>query len=276
MRDFRDAKAMAHTLRDALKAKSVSLTHSESLELVAKALGFPDWNFLAAKIQHSQPASAPSEAPVPDAGSAAAPAGAVVPIVPMRDLVLFPQMIAPIFVGRDKTKRAIERALATDRRILVLTQRRSADDDPAPDALYSVGVTAGVVNCVTLADATLKLVVSGLERAAIVRPIEEEFLAAEIAPCEESRGETVEAVALSGAVADAYRVYANLDYTAVPKPIQARLRLPNIKAPGLLADSVAPLLSVGIDQRQQLLESCDVVTRLEKILELLRAGQQAA
>ena len=276
MRDFRDAKAMAHTLREALKAKSVSLTHSESLELVAKALGFPDWNFLAAKIQHSQPASAPSEAPVPDAGSAAAPAGAVVPIVPMRDLVLFPQMIAPIFVGRDKTKRAIERALATDRRILVLTQRRSADDDPAPDALYSVGVTAGVVNCVTLADATLKLVVSGLERAAIVRPIEEEFLAAEIAPCEESRGETVEAVALSGAVADAYRVYANLDYTAVPKPIQARLRLPNIKAPGLLADSVAPLLSVGIDQRQRLLESCDVVTRLEKILELLRAGQQAA
>jgi ATP-dependent Lon protease len=276
MRDFRDAKAMAHTLREALKAKSVSLTHSESLELVAKALGFPDWNFLAAKIQHSQPASASSEAPVPDAGLAAMPAGAVVPIVPMRDLVLFPQMIAPIFVGRDKTKRAIERALATDRRILVLTQRRSADDDPALDALYSVGVTSGVVNCVTLADATLKLFVSGLERAAVVRPIEEEFLAAEIAPCEESRGETVEAVALSGAVADAYRVYANLDYTAVPKPIQARLRLPNIEAPGLLADSVAPLLSVGIDQRQQLLESCDVVTRLEKILELLRAGQQAA
>ena len=276
MRDFRDAKAMAHTLREALKAKSVSLTHSESLELVAKALGFPDWNFLAAKIQHSQPASAPSEAPALIAGLEAMPAGAIVPIVPMRDLVLFPQMIAPIFVGRDKTKRAIERALATDRRILVLTQRRSGDDDPALDALYSVGVTAGVVNCVTLADATLKLAVSGLERAAVVRPIEEVFLAAEIAPCEESRGETVEAFGLSGAVADAYRVYANLDYTAVPKPIQARLRLPNIEAPGLLADSVAPLLSVGIDQRQQLLESCDVVTRLEKILELLRAGQQAA
>jgi uncharacterized protein len=276
MRDFRDAKAMAHTLREALKAKSVSLTHSESLELVAKALGFPDWNFLAAKIQLSHPASTPSKAPVPDTGLAAMPAGAVIPIVPMRDLVLFPQMIAPIFVGREKTKRAIERALAMDRRVLVLTQRSSADDDPAQDALYSVGVIAGVVNCVTLADATLKLVVSGLERAAVVRPIEEEFLAAEITPCEESRGETVEAVALSGAVADAYRVYANLDYAAVPKPIQARLRLPNIEAPGLLADSVAPLLSVGIDQRQQLLESCDVVTRLEKILELLRAGQQAA
>jgi uncharacterized protein len=206
MRDFRDAKAMAHTLREALKAKSVSLTHSESLELVAKVLGFPDWNFLAAKIQRSQP----SDAPIPEAGLGAMRAGAVVPIVPMRDLVLFPQMIAPIFVGRDKTKRAIERALATDRRVLVLTQRRSADDDPALDALYSVGATAGVVNCVTLADGTLKIVVSGLERAAVVRPTEEEFLAAEIAPCEESGSQTAEAVALSGAVADAYRVYANL------------------------------------------------------------------
>ena len=79
MRDFRDAKAvLAHTLREALKAKSVSLTHSESLELVAKALGFPDWNFLAAKIQHSQPASAASEAPPPTAGLEAMPAGAIV------------------------------------------------------------------------------------------------------------------------------------------------------------------------------------------------------
>lgn len=276
MRDFRDAKAMAQTLREALKAKSVSLTHSESLELVAKALGFPDWNFLAAKIQHSQPTPAPSETPALATGSAAMPAGAITPIVPMRDLVLFPQMIAPIFVGRDKTKRAIERALATDRRILVLTQRRSADDDPALDALYSVGVIAGVVNCVRLADGTQKLVVSGLERAAVVRPIEQEFLAAEIAPRQESRSQAAEAVALSSAVVDAYRAYANLDYTALPMPLQARLRLPNIEDPGMLADSVAPMLSVSIDQRQQLLETGDVVTRLEKILELLKAGQQAA
>ncbi|XSC45081.1 LON peptidase substrate-binding domain-containing protein [Bradyrhizobium sp. RDT10] len=276
MRDFRDAKAMAQTLREALKAKSVSLSHSESLELVAKALGFPDWNFLAAKIQHGQPTSATSAAPVPDAGLAAMPAGAVVPIVPMRDLVLFPQMIAPIFVGRDKTKRAIERALATDRRVLVLTQRRSADDDPALDALYSVGVTASVVNCSTLPDGTLKVFVSGLERTAVVRPIEEEFLAAEIAPREESRSRTAETAALSGAVIDAYRLYANLDDASLPKPLQARLRLPSIDDPGILADSVAPLLSAGIDQRQQLLEITDVATRLEKILELLKADQEAA
>src|SRR5882757_1045214 len=131
MRDFRDAKAMAHSLREALKAKSVSLTHSESLELVARTLGLPDWNHLAARIQSSQ--SEP-------ASSVAVAAGAGIPIVPMRDLVVFPQMVVPIFVGREKTRRAIERALASDRRVLVLTQRRSADDDPQVDALYTVGV----------------------------------------------------------------------------------------------------------------------------------------
>jgi ATP-dependent Lon protease len=273
MRDFRDAKAMAQTLREALKTRSVSLTHSESLELIARTFGFPDWNFLAAKIQASrQVAGRPSPITIPPLTSA----GSIVPIIPMRDLVLFPQMVVPIFVGRDKTRRAIERALATNRRILVVTQRRSADDDPALDALYAVGVTAGVVNCVALPDGTLKLVVSGLERTKVVSPVEEEFLAAEAAPIEESRGETAEAVVLSRVVLDTYRVYAKVDYSALPQELQARLRLPSIEDPGALADSIAPLLSIGIDRRQQLLETTDVITRLETILELMKAGQQAA
>jgi len=272
MRDFRDAKTMAQSLREALKTKSVSLTHSESLELVAKTFGFPDWNFLAAKIQASQSVSGPPPAAVAPATSA----GSIVPIIPMRDIVLFPQMVVPIFVGRDKTRRAIERALATNRRILVLTQRRAADEDPALDALYAVGVTAGVVNCVTLANGTLKLVVSGLERTRVVTAVEQEFLAAETAPIEESRGQTAEAVVLSRAVLDAYRVYANVDYSALPEGLQARLRLPSIEDPGALADSIVPLLPVGIDQRQQLLETTDVIVRLEALLELMKAGQRAA
>jgi uncharacterized protein len=273
MRDFRDAKAMALTLREALKAKSVSLTHSESLELVAKTFGLPDWNFLAARIQASQQvADRRPQTAIPPATSA----GSIVPIIPMRDIVLFPQMVVPIFVGRDKTRRAIERALTTNRRILVITQRRAADEDPALDALYAVGVTAGVVNCVALPDGTLKLVVSGLERTKVVSPVEGDFLAAEAVPIEASGGETAEAVILSRAVLDAYRVYAKVDYSALPQELQARLRLPSIEDPGALADSIAPLLSIGIDRRQQLLETTDVITRLETILGLMRAGQQAA
>ncbi|SHL59785.1 LON peptidase substrate-binding domain-containing protein [Bradyrhizobium lablabi] len=268
MRDFRDAKAMAQTLREALKAKSVSLTHSESLELIARTFGFPDWNFLAARIQASQPA--------PAVLASAVPTATVVPVLAIRDLVFFPKMVAPVFVAREKTRRAIERALATDRRIIVVAQRRSTDDDPALDALYPVGVSAGIVSCVTIVDGTLKLMLSGLARMSVLRPVEENFLAAEVAPIEETRGQAVEAAALARAVLDAYQVYANVDYSNLPWTLPSRLLLPSIGDPGELADTVASLLSAGIDQRQQLLETGDVVTRLEKILELMKAGQQAA
>jgi ATP-dependent Lon protease len=268
MRDFRDAKAMAHSLREALKAKSVSLTHSESLELVARTLGLPDWNHLAARIESSLP-------PLMPAG-ATNPVTAGIPIVPMRDLVVFPQMVAPIFVGREKTRRAIERALATDRRVFVVTQRRSGDDDPQLDALHPVGVTAALINRVVMTDGTLKLAISGLERAAVGKAVADEFLAAEIAPIEESNGQTDKAVLLSRLVLDAYRMFANVDYSHVPPQLQARLHLPDIGDPSLLADTVAPLLPVSIEQRQQLLETSDVTARLEAILDLIRAAQKAA
>jgi uncharacterized protein len=120
MRDFRDAKAMAQTLRDALKAKSVTLTNSESLELIAKILGFHDWNVLSARIQ-----AGPNRTPIRIPANVPAvplPAGADLPLVPLRDIVLFPNMIAPIFAARVKTKRALDCAMAADRRIFAVTQ----------------------------------------------------------------------------------------------------------------------------------------------------------
>src|SRR5215831_5522985 len=93
MRDFRDAKAMAQTLREALKPKSVSLTHSESLELVAKILGFHDWNVLSARIKSEHPPVAELATAAFMSGELAIPAGAWLPTVPLRDIVLFPQTI---------------------------------------------------------------------------------------------------------------------------------------------------------------------------------------
>ena len=142
MCDFRDAKAMAQTLREALKVKSISVSHSESLELVARTLGFHDWNVLSAAIQSSQPVSiqaAKLRARSPSAGT-------VIPVAPMRDVVFFPQLITPIFVGREKTRRAIESAAANGGRILVVTQKRPDDDDPDFDALHSVGVLAEIIH----------------------------------------------------------------------------------------------------------------------------------
>jgi ATP-dependent Lon protease len=185
-------------------------------------------------------------------------------------------MIMPIFVGRDKTRRAVDCARARNCPILVVTQRRPADDDPTLDALYPVGLTASVINRQTQADGVLKVFVSGLERAAIVRVIHDEFLTAEIEPVEERRGQSAEAAALSSAVLDAYQSYANIDFSSPPQGPRPRFNLPSIGNTSLLADAVAPLLSIGIDKKQQLLEASDVVIRLEMILDLMQAARPAA
>lgn len=267
MRDFRDAKAMAQTLSEALAAKSVSISHSESLELIARILGLRDWNVLAARIQTNHQATAPIVIP-------SSPTQANVPIFPMRDFVLFPQTVTPLLVARDKTRRAAEHAMAGDRRITVVTQRHGADNDPSTlQSLYSVGVTASVINSQTQMDGVLKVTVSSLQRTAITRLIDGEFLAAEIEPMEEQRGQSEEAASLSRTVLEAYRIYSKIDLSSLPVRQRARFGLPSAENPSLLADSVAQLLSIGIDEKQQLLETGDVVARLEKLLALINTAQ---
>jgi uncharacterized protein len=271
MRDFRDAKAMAKTLREALHAKSVTFTNSESQELVARILGYRDWNVLAARIQAAQSSATSTQPDTPF------PAGTNIPIIPMRDMVLFPHMISRVFVARDKTRQAVEHALVGDRRVVVVAQRHGADDRPNTlDALHPVGVIANVVDRQTQADGALKVTVSGLQRTGIVRLIDGEFLAAEVAPIEEQRGQSMEAAALSSAVLHAYQAYAEVDFSALPPGSKARFGLPSIGAPGLLADTVAPLLSANVEQKQQLLETRDVVTRLERLIELMSTGRPKA
>jgi ATP-dependent Lon protease len=185
-------------------------------------------------------------------------------------------MTLSIFVGRADTQRAVEFAMAADRRVLVVAQRRDVDNDPNTlESLYPVGVTASVINRQTQVDGVLKVSISGLQRTAMVRLINDEFLAAEVAPIKEVRGQSTEAATLSRAVLDAYQIYANVDFSSLPPGPRARHGLPSIGDPSLLADTVAPLLSIGIEKKQQLLEASDVVTRLEMILDLMSAGRPA-
>lgn len=269
MRDFRDAKAMALTLRQALKAKSVSLTHSESLELIAKTLGFADWNVLAAKIQSErQPPAAVSKKPVPQAFHREG-----VPAIPLRDIVLFPHMHIPIFVARDGSRRALERALASDKRIFTITQKRANDDQPTADGLYRIGVTATVEHQLTLPNGTLKVFVQAIQRSTALRFLDGEFLAAEIGPLEERHGAGADALALSRRVLEAYQTFAHINLASPP---QALWGLPHITEAGVLADTLAQFLPIAIEQRQELLETADVIERLEKILALMKTESEAA
>jgi ATP-dependent Lon protease len=285
MRDFRDAKTMAQTLREALTAKSVSITHSESLELVAKLLGFRDWNVLSARIS-AESEQTPSDALArrsiltPDLDSIllvnarheiAVASDASLPVVPLRDIVLFPQTIVPLYVGRASTKQAMECAMAANKRVLAVTQRHPSDDNPTRDGLYDVGVTAAVIDVTPLADSSLRMIVKCFERAVIAHLTEGTFLTAEIRPMEESRRLDAEASALSGKVLERFQAYLNVNLASPPYG-----RLPHIKEPGVLADAIAPFLSIDISKRQDLLETADVIARLEKLLALMTTDRQAA
>jgi uncharacterized protein len=267
MRDYRDAKAMAQTLRQAVKERSLSLTHSESLELIAKILGFADWNVLSARIQ-GEP-----ELPVRRVAGDFMLATKL-PVVPMRDLVLFPQMTTPIFAGRVKSMAAIEQAMATDKQIFFVAQRRLADDDPKLADLYEVGVIADVIQAVKLPNGTIKLMVHGSRRARIVRFEDDETcLVAKLSWIREVGAAGEEAVALSREVLQRFETYANVTLSSPP---QAMMQLSQLTVPGRVADVIAQYLSVGIERRQELLETASIIRRLKSILEIMSVDRKAA
>src|SRR5215469_16398459 len=118
MRDFRNAKAMAKTLREVLAERSLQISHSESLEAIAQILGARNWQTLSAAIE-AEPGGQEKSKPV-----ASAPAARTsLPLIPMRDFVVFPEMAVPLFAGRRKTLTAIEAAMAADQRLFLVTQR---------------------------------------------------------------------------------------------------------------------------------------------------------
>lgn len=200
---FPRCQTMAKTLRETLHAKSFSLANSESQELIARILGYRDWNVLAARIKASQ---SPATSVQPTAPNRL---GEPIPLIPMRDMVLFPHMISRIFVARDKTRQAVEHAISGDRSVVVIAQRNRLDDRPSTlDSIYQTGVIASVVDRQTQVDRSLKVTVCGMRRASIARLTDGEFLAAEVEPLKEQGNQSQRATALSSEVLDAYQTYA--------------------------------------------------------------------
>ena len=189
------------------------------------------------------------------------------PVLPLRNIVVFPHMVVPLFVGRDKTVRALEEAMGADKTILLATQKNENDDDPAPEAIYDIGVVASVLQLLKLPDGTVKVLVEGKSRAAILRYTDNvDFYQAEINEVVEDAGAAHEAEALSRAVVDQFENYVKLNKKVPPENLST---IPNIAEPGRLADSIAQHLAVKITDKQQLIETFDVVKRLEKVYALM-------
>ena len=189
------------------------------------------------------------------------------PVLPLRDIVVFPHMVVPLFVGRDKSVRALEEVMRGDKQILLVTQKNSADDDPAPGDIYDVGVLATVLQLLKLPDGTVKVLVEGKGRAAVVRFTDQEsFYEAQIGEVNEDEGVGPEAEALSRAVVEQFENYVKLNKKVPPEALAS---IPQIAEPGKLADSIAAHLSVKISDKQHLLEIFDIVKRLEKVFALM-------
>jgi ATP-dependent Lon protease len=194
-------------------------------------------------------------------------AARIVPALPLRNIVVYPHMVAPLFVGRDKTVRALEEAMSGDKSILLVTQKHEHEDDPTTDAIYDVGVIANVLQLLKLPDGTVKVLVEGRTRARVLRYTDEAaFYQAEVVAIEETRGEDHEAEALSRAVVEQFESYVKLNKKVQPEALAS---IPQITDPAELADRVASHLSVKITERQELLETADVVKRLERVYALM-------
>jgi ATP-dependent Lon protease len=186
------------------------------------------------------------------------------PVLPLRDIVVFPHMIVPLFVGREKSVKALEDVMKDDKQILLVTQKNAAQDDPSAADIYSVGTVGTVLQLLKLPDGTVKVLVEGGYRAKIVRFVENEaFFVAEAGALTDSAdpaGKEVEALARS--VVSQFEQYIKLNKKVPPEVL---VSINQIEEPSKLADTVASHLSLKIAEKQELLEIGSVSERLEKI-----------
>ena len=193
----------------------------------------------------------------------------VLPVLPLRDIVVFPKMAAPLFVGREKSVRALDEVMRKDKQILLAAQMDAAEDEPAADRIFTVGTVATVVQLLKLPDGTVRVLVEGGYRAHVKRFVENgDFFEAEVEEIEETNADSPEAKAISRAAGDQWDNYVKLSRKAAGDVQQS---VAQITEPSRLADTIAGHLSVKIPDKQALLELADVPQRLERILALIEA-----
>jgi len=190
------------------------------------------------------------------------------PVLPLRDIVVFPHMIVPLFVGREKSVRALEEVMQDDKQILLSSQIDPGEDDPSHDGIYKAGVLANVLQLLKLPDGTVKVLVEGRSRVRITKYIENDrFFEASAEYLTEIPGDPAEVEALLRNVSAEFERYAKIKKNI---PEEAMAAVGEATEPAKLADLVAGHLGIEVDQKQGLLETLSVSERLEKVFGLMQ------
>ena len=190
-------------------------------------------------------------------------------VLPLRDIVVFPHMIVPLFVGREKSVRALESVMKEDKQILLVAQKNAAQDDPSADDIYSVGTVSTILQLLKLPDGTVKVLVEGIKRARITGFKETEDYFEVIAdPVEERGDDSKEVEALSRTVVAQFEQYIKLNKKIAPEVL---VSVNQIESPSKLADTVASNLGLKISERQELLEMDSTAERLERVFNHMEA-----
>ncbi|WP_338460293.1 endopeptidase La [Pseudomonas sp. TE3-3-F2023] len=191
------------------------------------------------------------------------------PLLPLRDVVVYPHMVIPLFVGREKSIEALEAAMTGEKQILLLAQKNPADDDPGEDALYRVGTVATVLQLLKLPDGTVKVLVEGEQRGAVERFSEVEgHIRAEVSLIDEVDAAERESEVFVRTLLSQFEQYVQLG-KKVPAEVLSSLN--SIEEPGRLVDTMAAHMALKIEQKQEILEIVDLPTRVEHVLALLDA-----
>ena len=191
------------------------------------------------------------------------------PLLPLRDVVVYPHMVIPLFVGREKSIEALEAAMTGEKQILLLAQKNPADDDPGEDALYRVGTIATVLQLLKLPDGTVKVLVEGEQRGSVERFVEVDgHIRADVSLIDEVDAADRESEVFVRSLLSQFEQYVQLG-KKVPAEVLSSLN--SIDEPGRLVDTMAAHMALKIEQKQEILEIIDLAARVEHVLALLDA-----
>ena len=191
----------------------------------------------------------------------------ILPLLPLRDVVVFPHMVIPLFVGRPKSIKALEAAMEEGKNVVLVAQKSAANDDPSPKDLHDVGSVASILQMLKLPDGTVKVLVEGIHRARInhVLSVKENY-EADITPVPQSEADNNEVEAMRRSLFAQFDQYVKLNKKIPPEVLTS---LSGIDSASRLSDTIAAHLPLKLEQKQQILENFDVPLRLEQLLGLL-------